>query len=227
VDPDLTRRQLMAASAAAGAYVLLGCGDDDKSTTAGSTATTSTSTESADCRLAPEQTEGPYYIDNDLIRRDITDGKEGVPLDLRLKVLNVSSCEPIQNATVEVWHCDALGNYSSVNGVAGNFLRGGQRSAKNGDATFRTIYPGWYQGRTTHIHVKVHVGGQVVHTGQLYFDDSDNAAVYKRSPYDSHGQPDTTNAADGIYQQGGKESTVALTRGGNGYVGRLSLGIQA
>ena len=75
--------------------------------------------------------------------------------------------------------------------------------------------------------MKVHVGGQTVHTGQLYFDDSDNADVYKRSPYDSHGTPDTTNAADGIYQQGGKESTVALTRRGNGYVGRLSLGIRA
>ena len=79
--------------------------------------------------LAPEQTEGPYYIDNDLIRRDITGGKEGVPLELRLKVLQASSCEPIENATVEVWHCDALGSYSGVNGQGGNFLRGGQRSA--------------------------------------------------------------------------------------------------
>lgn len=218
----------MAASAAvAGGYVLLGCGSDDKPTTSASTSTTSTSTERVDCQLAPEQTEGPYYIDNDLIRRDITEGKAGVPLDLRLKVLNASSCEPIKNATVEVWHCDALGNYSGVNGAEGNFLRGGQRSANNGEATFRTIYPGWYQGRTTHIHVKVHVEGQVVHTGQLYFDDSDNADVYKRPPYDSHGTPDTTNAADGIYQQGGKESSVALTPRGNGYVGRLSLGIRA
>ncbi len=224
---DLTRRQLMAASAAAGAYVLLGCGSDDKSTSSTSTAATSTSTERVDCMLAPEQTEGPYYIDTDLIRRDITGGKEGVPLELRLQVLQASSCEPIANATVEVWHCDALGNYSGVNGNAGNFLRGGQRSAKDGQATFRTIYPGWYQGRTTHIHVKVHVGSREVHTGQLYFDDSANAAVYEQSPYDSHGTPDTTNASDGIYQQGGKESTVALTRRGNGYVGRLSLGVRA
>ena len=227
MDPNLTRRQLMAASAAAGAYVLLGCGDDDKSAAPASTGTTSTSTERVDCVLAPEQTEGPYYVDNNLIRRDITDGKDGVPLELRLKALNASSCEPMRGALVEVWHCDALGNYSGVNGASGNFLRGGQRSAKNGEATLQTIYPGWYQGRTTHIHVKVHVGGQVLHTGQLYFDDSANAAVYKRAPYNSHGTPDTTNASDGIYQQGGKESTVALTPRGNGYVGRLSLGIRA
>ena len=218
----------MAASAVAGAYVLLGCGDDDKSAAPASTATTSTSTERVDCLLAPEQTKGPYYVDNDLIRRDITDGKEGVPLELRLKVLNASSWSPIENATVEVWHCDALGrNYSGVDGAEGNFLRGGQRSAKNGEATLRTIYPGWYQGRTTHIHVKVHVGQAGLHTGQLYFDDSANAAVYKRAPYNSHGTPDTTNASDGIYQQGGKESTVALTRRGGGYLGRLSLGIRA
>ena len=229
MDSRLTRRGLMAASAMAGAYVLLGCGDDEKSSSPTSTAatSTSTSTERVDCVLAPEQTEGPYYIDNDLIRRDITGGKEGVPLELRLQVLQASSCEPIENATVEVWHCDALGSYSGVNGQGGNFLRGGQRSAKNGEATFRTIYPGWYQGRTTHIHVKVHVGGDEVHTGQLYFDDSANATVYKRAPYDSRGAPDTTNASDGIYQQGGQESTVALTRTRSGYVGRLSLGVRA
>jgi protocatechuate 3,4-dioxygenase beta subunit len=227
MDSRLTRRSLMAASALAGAYVLLGCGDDDKSSAPTSTAATSTTTERVDCVLAPEQTEGPYYIDNDLIRRDITGGKEGLALELRLKVLQASSCEPIENATVEVWHCDALGNYSGVNGEGGNFLRGGQRSAGNGEATFRTIYPGWYQGRTTHIHVKVHVGTREVHTGQLYFEDSANTAVYKQSPYDSHGDPDTTNASDGIYQQGGEESTVALTRRGNGYVGRLSLGVRA
>lgn len=226
--PRLTRRSLMAASAAAGAYVLLGCGSDDKSSSPASTAATGTATtEGADCVLTPEQTEGPYYIDNDLIRSDIREGKDGVPLELRLKVLNASSCAPIAGATVEVWHCDALGNYSGVNGQAGDFLRGGVRTGKDGQATFRTIYPGWYQGRTTHIHVKVHVGTQEVHTGQLYFQDSANERVYTSSPYDSHGTPDTTNASDGIYQQGGAESTVALRRSGDGYVGRLSLGVRA
>jgi len=227
MDPRLTRRGLMAASAAAGAYVLLGCGDDDTPPPPKPSGTTSASTStSADCTLTPEQTEGPYYVDNNLIRADITDGKQGAPLDLRLTVLDAGSCEPIQNATVEIWHCDAEGAYSGVQGESGDFLRGGQRSGRDGQVTFKTIYPGWYQGRATHIHVKVHVSGQEVHTGQLYFDDSVNRSVYSRAPYDSRGAPDTTNANDGIYQQGGAESTVAVRRSGDGYTGRLSLGVQ-
>ena len=233
MDSPLTRRQMMVASAVAGAYVLLGCGDDEPSTTtsaATSTGTTSTTTtgESADCVLTPEQTEGPYYIDNDLIRSDITDGKDGVPLELRLTVLGASSCEPLEDATVEVWHCDAVGEYSGVEGASGNFLRGGQRTDADGLARFRTIYPGWYQGRTTHIHVKVHVGGQEVHTGQLYFEDSTTASVNRdSSPYATRGEPDTTNADDGIYAQGGDQSMVKLRKAGDGYVGSLSLGVQA
>jgi protocatechuate 3,4-dioxygenase beta subunit len=220
----------MIVSAAAGAYVLLGCGDDDSTPTrsAGDSTATNSTPSAADCILAPEQTEGPYYVDNDLIRRDITEDREGVGLDLRLTVQDAQSCEAIENATVEVWHCDALGEYSGVNGSAGNFLRGGQRTDARGLARFRTIYPGWYQGRTTHIHVKVHVGGSEVHTGQLYFEDSVTARVNRASsPYNSRGAPDTTNAADSIFAQGGDESTVALQKRGSGYVGRLSLGVRS
>jgi protocatechuate 3,4-dioxygenase beta subunit len=105
-------------------------------------------------------------------------------------VVDASSCKPIRGATVEVWHCDALGRYSGFN-APGRFLRGGQRSGATGHVTFKTIYPGWYSGRTTHIHVKVHVGGNEVHTGQLYFADATSAAVYRsRSPYRSRGQKD-------------------------------------
>jgi protocatechuate 3,4-dioxygenase beta subunit len=219
----------MAASAAAGAYVLLGCGDDDSATsTAPGSTDTQTTQSAADCILAPEQTEGPYYVDNDLIRGDITEDREGVALDLRLTVQDAQSCEPIENATVEVWHCDALGEYSAVNGSDGSFLRGGQRTDARGLARFRTIYPGWYQGRTTHIHVKVHVAGNEVHTGQLYFADSVTARINSGSaPYNSRGAPDTTNGADGIYAQGGEDSTVALAKRGSGYVGRMSLGVRS
>ena len=228
MDSPLTRRQMMVASAVAGAYVLLGCGDDDSSPATSTSTSTATTRESADCVLTPEQTEGPYYIDNDLIRSDITEGKEGMPLDLRLTVLDASSCDPVENATVEVWHCDAVGEYSGVDGASGSFLRGGRRTNARGLARFRTIYPGWYQGRTTHIHVKVHAGGQEVHTGQLYFDDSTTAAVNRDvSPYDTRGEPDTTNASDAIYGQGGDRSMVALTKRGGGYVGTLSLGVRA
>jgi hypothetical protein len=92
---------------------------------------------------------------------------------------------------------------------------------------FDTIYPGWYRGRTPHIHVKVHVGGATVHTGQLYFRDATTQRVYQRSPYRAHGEPDTTNGADNIYAAGGSKSLLALRRRGSGYVGRLTMGVRA
>jgi hypothetical protein len=207
----------LAAGAGAGLYLLLRGGPDD----AGSVVS------APSCVLAPEQTEGPYYIDNHLIRSDIRDGRKGVPLSLRLQVLDASTCKPIRGATVEVWHCDALGNYSGFN-AAGKFLRGGQRSNSTGHVTFKTIYPGWYQGRTTHIHVKAHVGGEEVHTGQLYFAEATTASVYRsRSPYRSRGQKDTSNGADMVFANGGRKSMLRLSKSGSGYVGRLALGVRA
>lgn len=135
------------------------------------------------CVLAPEQTEGPFHLDDQKLRRNITEGKPGLPLTLRLTVRDVSTCRPIKGALVDVWHCDAAGAYSGVQGGTGEFLRGVQRTDAKGVATFLTIYPGWYPGRTVHVHVMVHVGGNVVHTGQLYFPDGLTDTVYRRSPY--------------------------------------------
>lgn len=215
----LSRREAIAGAAAAGiaagAFVLLRGGPEDAES-----ATT------PDCVLAPEQTEGPYYIDDHLVRSNIIGGRPGVPLSLRLQVLNASTCKPIQGAIVEVWHCDASGHYSGFN-APGTFLRGGQRSNSSGYVTFKTIYPGWYQGRTTHIHVKVHVGGKVVHTGQLYFADPTTASVYRsRSPYRVRGQKDTSNAADMIFASGGRRSMLRLSHAGSGFIGRLALGVR-
>jgi Dioxygenase len=110
------------------------------------------------CVLAPEQTEGPYYVEDAALRRNVTEGRPGVALALRLTVVNVASCRPIKGAAVEIWHCDASGVYSGVQGDTGMFLRGVQRADAKGVAVFKTIYPGWYQGRTVHIHTKVHLG---------------------------------------------------------------------
>jgi protocatechuate 3,4-dioxygenase beta subunit len=183
----------------------------------------------ASCVLTPEQTEGPYHLDGALVRRDITDGKLGVPLRLRLTVLDADTCAPLEGATVEIWHADALGVYSGFGAGAGNrrFLRGAQRTSAAGRAEFATIYPGWYRGRTPHIHVEVHAGGETVHTGQLYFPPATTRQVYARVPYRTHGQPDTVNAEDGVYAAGGSKSLLALTRRGRGYVGRLTMGVQA
>ena len=104
-------------------------------------------------------------------------------------------------------------------------MRGGQRSDATGTATFKTIYPGWYRGRTVHIHIKVHVGGNVVHTGQLYFSDTTTDAAYAKAPYSKRPGRDTRNASDGIYGQGGAASTLRLARNGSGYVGTLTMGV--
>jgi protocatechuate 3,4-dioxygenase beta subunit len=180
------------------------------------------------CVLTPELTEGPYYVAGEKLRRDVTAGKKRMPLLLKLNILNVSTCRPIANATVEIWHCDAKGAYSGAvaNNPGTNFLRGAQKTNAKGVATFQTIYPGWYPGRAVHIHVKVHVGGAVVHTGQLFFPAAITNAVYKTAPYKSHGaQPDTPNASDSIYRNGGDKGMVKLTRNGTGYVGAVAMGI--
>jgi protocatechuate 3,4-dioxygenase beta subunit len=178
------------------------------------------------CVLAPEQTEGPYYVEDAAVRRNVTEGKPGVPLTLRLTVVNVASCRPIQGAAVEIWHCDAGGVYSGVQGDTGMFLRGVQRTDAKGVALFRTIYPGWYQGRTVHIHTMVHLGGNVVHTGQLYFADTVTDVVYGRNPYARRPNRSTRNVADSIYRNGGKRSTLRLARKGSGYTGSITMGVQ-
>src|SRR5207244_2442679 len=107
-----------------------------------------------------EQTEGPYYIANEAVRRNITEGRPGTPLLLRAFVVNASTCKPIKGAAVDIWHADAGGVYSGFGQGAASrtFMRGIQRTNARGLAVFRSGYPGWYQGRTVHIHVKVHLG---------------------------------------------------------------------
>jgi protocatechuate 3,4-dioxygenase beta subunit len=177
------------------------------------------------CVLAPEQTEGPYYVDDAAVRRNVTEGKPGVPLTLRLTVVDASTCKPVRGASVEIWHCDAAGEYSAVQGDSSRFLRGVQRTDAKGLALFRTIYPGWYPGRTVHIHVKVYLGGTTVHTGQLFFADRVTDVVYRRTPYNRRPNRDPRNAGDSIFRNGGSRSLLALTKNGSGYVGRITMGV--
>ena len=182
------------------------------------------------CVLTPEVTEGPYWIANGLTRQDITSGQTGIPLLLYLTVEDSSTCEPISGADVELWHANRLGAYSGVNGNSQRYLRGHQKSNAKGLVIFKTIYPGWYRGRTPHIHVKVHVGGSVVHTGQLFFADTVSSAVYRTSRYRSRGQADTKNAADSIYADAGRgRSKLRLTRrsGSQGYLGKMTMIVQS
>jgi protocatechuate 3,4-dioxygenase beta subunit len=233
--PDVSRRKLLAWLGAAGAAIVAtACGTRStsaaSSTTTGSSSATATgsTTSGVACVLSPEMTEGPYHIDGEAVRRDVTEGKPGVPLTLHLTVADATSCAPIPDAAVEIWHADAGGNYSGFNATAANttFLRGVQIAGADGKVVFDTLYPGWYQGRTTHVHLMVHVGGSVVHTGQLFFDEQVSDAVYAQSPYSDHTGQRMTNDQDGIYANGGAQSTLQLSVEGDGYRGTIALGVQ-
>ena len=179
------------------------------------------------CVLTPEMTEGPYYLSGENLRRNITEGRPGTRLDLRLSVVDAQTCKPIKGAIVDIWHTDAVGVYSGFGSGASSrtFMRGVQRTDKNGLAIFRTVYPGWYQGRTVHIHVKVWVGGSDVHTGQLFFSDTLTDTVYKRAPYSRRPNRTTRNAQDMIYSSGGRQSLLRMRRTGSGYVGSITMGV--
>ena len=175
------------------------------------------------CVLTPELTEGPYYLDDLLVRSDITEGKAGVPLDLKIAVLDATTCTPIVNAAVDIWHCDANGFYSGFTDKnpggdqayqddgsnPDTFLRGVVLTGSDGVAEFKTIYPGWYAGRDIHVHMKVHVGGAAAdgtydggttaHTGQLAFEDALTDEIAKLKPYSNRTTSHLPFAQDGVF----------------------------
>jgi protocatechuate 3,4-dioxygenase beta subunit len=184
----------------------------------------------ADCLLQREVTEGPYYLDLNLVRRNIKEDRRGIPLTLRFRVLNVKTCRVIRGAAVEIWHADGSGAYSGVSGNSDTYLRGIQRTNAKGWVRFETVYPGWYRGRTPHIHMKVFVSGKEVHTGQVFMKDSVSARVYSRGIYASRGQAETTNSEDSIYSEAGRRALLSLRRKGDrvadGYTGTLNIGVE-
>lgn len=228
----LTRRDSLLglggiAAAAIGAGGVLAAleGDDAEAASSGPAAVASGLVA---CVLTPEMTEGPYYLDGDKVRRDIREGRPGTRLDLATNVVDVSTCKPIKGAAVDIWHCDAGGTYSGFarEGTDGDtFMRGIQRTTKTGLATFVTVYPGWYSGRTVHIHVQVSLGGNVLHTGQLFFPEQRTDAVYRRAPYNRRPSRDTRNATDSIFRNGGSKSMLKLAKTKTGYAARITMGI--
>ncbi|MER5436216.1 intradiol ring-cleavage dioxygenase [Streptomyces sp. NPDC002588] len=243
------RRTVLVATGATAATLAVGAAASTEAPTA-KAADTAPVAAAAVCTLTKEMTEGPYYLDGQYVRADITEGKAGIPLKLTLTVVDAASCAPLANALVEIWHCDALGEYSGYVGNNGHsepddgtFLRGGVLTNSSGAAAITTIYPGWYRGRCIHIHVKVHTGvtvtsdghftgGQEVHTGQLFFDETITTAVARISPYSTNTVTRTTLAQDSIYDDGGAASgLLTLTALGSstssGYAGTLTLGVDS
>ena len=228
MDEQLTRRGSLAKLAGLAAAAAGGAGIW-KASEADAAGANAVSSGLVTCVLSPEMTEGPYYVAADAkIRKDIRAGQPGTPLALKLGVANVASCKPVKGAAVDIWHASAGGVYSDEqqnDTVGQTFLRGVQKTNANGIATFTTIYPGWYQGRTVHIHVKVHISGNVVHTGQLFFNDALTDVVFKRSPYASRPNRTTRNANDSIYINGGSRSLLTVKKQGAGYVATIWMGV--
>ncbi len=206
-----------------------------------------------DCVASPSMTEGPYFVDEMLkrvdIRTDPTDNtvKQGVPLNLQITVFNVNgnACSPLKGAQIDIWHCDATGLYSDEaanNTVGKKFLRGYQLTDDSGLVNFTTIYPGWYRGRTVHIHGKVRTfsadGTQsYAFNTQLFFDDKLTDQIHAQAPYNAHGNRDTTNATDMVYNGTdagaatpdahdlGEKMLLTLTKDGEGYAAKLNIGV--
>lgn len=167
------------------------------------------------CTLFPQAVEGPYYFDPKLVRSDITEGRPGLPVKLVLKVIESGRCVPIVGTRVDVWHADAGGIYSGytrqgdhrdVSTTGETYLRGTQITNAEGTVTFHTIYPGWYPGRTPHIHVKVFLNTLTLATGQIYFEDQLSTRIYQgRQPYAARPYRDTSNESDFIFKSGERD----------------------
>jgi len=200
LDKSLSRRQLIGLLGAAGAVAAARCGSSDTPTSPSSANTTTTSNNSA-CVVTPTETEGPFPSLTDLVRSDIREGKAGTVLTLTIKVVNVNSaCAAVPGVNVEIWHVDAAGNYSQYGTqTAQTYLRGIQTTNSAGEVTFTTIYPGWYQGRATHIHVEVTQNGVSRKVTQMAFPESVNNSVYGTGVYASRGSNPMSNLSDGIF----------------------------
>ena len=197
---------------------------------------------------SPQQTEGPYFVDDMPNRSDIRSDpstgmiQQGIPLHLVIHIysLNNGICTPIRAVKVDIWHANSQGIYSAVKdfGTTGQqFLRGYQTTGNDGSVHFTTVYPGWYQGRTIHIHVKVRTfegsNKTMDWTSQFYFDNNLNKQIHTQLPYSKHGPPTTTNEQDGIYtgpstdglikDNSGQHMLLNVSKEGQGYLGTFNI----
>jgi protocatechuate 3,4-dioxygenase beta subunit len=197
------------------------------------------------CALTHETIAGPTWFDAHAVRSDIRDGRPGMPLDLAFRVEHTGACTPVANAVVDLWQCDASGIYSgfarAAPGQGGSpggtdeygdkesaattqdrFLRGTQVTGADGVVQFATVYPGWYPTRTAHLHLKVHLDGTTLLTGQLFFDDAVTDTVYAADPYAQHTGRDTRNDRDPFFSPG---AVLRLAPDGARWLGALVLGV--
>jgi protocatechuate 3,4-dioxygenase beta subunit len=246
-----SRRETLRLLGTAGVVAATGCSESggpgpppDGAGGGGEAAAASPDAGSLSCVVRPEQTEGPFFIDEKLDRSDIradpTDGtvKPGTPLQIILRVYAVdgAACAPLAGAIVDVWQCDALGIYSDAlspglfDTRGKKFLRGFQTADAAGTVKFVAVYPGWYPGRAVHGHFKIRgtgTGGRgFTFTSQYYFTDALTDMVHSQAPYASKPGRRALNAADSIFAAGGSQLILETAREGAGWVGTLNIGLR-
>ena len=201
----------------------------------GCKASSSATSDPLACVVRPELTEGPYFVDEKLDRSDIrpdpTTGqaRPGTPLELTFVVQKIAGaqCSPLAGVMVDVWHCDASGAYSDVEGEKGKkYLRGFQTTGADGTVRFVTIFPGWYRGRAVHVHFKLRTSAGLEYTSQLFFDEAIQREVYASSAYVARGEADTANTDDSIYGDGGSDLLLTPTKAGDGYTTKIVIGLE-
>ncbi len=253
----LSRREVLALLGGSGVALLAACSVSDPATSspsatgqpaaseAASPATTGSAASTAAlpaCVVRPALTDGPYFVDEKLDRSDVRSDpasgsvKPGAILALTFNVSRVSgvACTALAGATVDIWHCDALGVYSDAQDPGFNtkgqkFLRGYQTTDASGRAGFTTIYPGWYQGRAVHIHFKIRTtsksGAAADFTSQLFFDDAFTDQIHAEAPYSQKGRRTLRNEGDGIYRGGGTRLVLDVARSGAVHAGTFDIGL--
>jgi protocatechuate 3,4-dioxygenase beta subunit len=278
---QMKRRNIIFALGSTGALIAVGCASSSSSEGASSSGGAGSGGEagspfdsSATCVLTPEVTDGPYYIDGSMDRKDLREGREGAQLTLRMRVVDVKDCQPIPGAVFDVWNCDAGGTYSGYeSGVSagqmiggggpgggpdagmigaggagadldggmppvGNihveptdatrYLRGTQVADENGTVEFITIYPGWYDIRTHHVHFKVFVSKTELVTGQIYFPQKLNDEISLSEPYSAHSGTRTTNTDDALIKSDNDPAGTwpTMTMEGSVYVATVTIAVQ-
>jgi protocatechuate 3,4-dioxygenase beta subunit len=226
-----TRREALTMLGVTGVALAAGCGSDTPASPTPEASPAPGTTPGA-CAVSPSETIGPFPSLADFVRSDIREGRPGTPVTLNITVVNANSgCSAVAGAVVDVWQTDAAGHYSQYaqggyDGRGDTFLRGLQTTDAGGRATFTTVYPGWYAGRATHIHVEVTVNGRSVKVTQIAFPENVNAEVYASGVYASRGPNPTSNARDGIFSDS-LASELATVSGSpaNGYTAAFTVGV--
>jgi protocatechuate 3,4-dioxygenase beta subunit len=231
----VTRREALVAAGAAAVAACSPTGTNQSSGANAAAAGPALASAEGACVLTPQSVEGPFYIDPEHERADIRAGKRGVPLKVRLKIVEAAGCTPIAGARIDLWQADAQGIYSGFPGQSDTrqfdtreetFLRGHQPTRADGVAEFMTLWPGWYRGRTAHIHFKVLLAGSQLLTGQIFLPDALSEFIYTQHPlYRRQGLRDTLNATDVIASAATHAAFAGVKEESDFYLATLLVGV--